>query len=205
MTDSLTNAPIAPSQRSDEQLWSLFRTGNQEALSFIYHRHVKPLYAYGRKFNPDADVVKDCIQDLFCELIQKPASVSETASVKNYLMKSLRRKLLAESRKRVLWPLADDYAFEFSSSIETQLIEIQVSQEEAENVRNAIAQLTKRQQEIIYLKFYHNLDNQSIAEVMTLTYPAVCNLISKALKSIRGILTNSLLLLLLSLETGSDL
>lgn len=197
MTDSLTHVQTDYSGHSDEQLWAIYRTGNQEALSIIYARFVKSLYAYGRKFNPDGDVVKDCIQDLFSELMQKSASVSETASVKNYLMKSLRRKLLAESQKRVLWSLSADYTFELIPSIEDQWIESQVSQEAVEQVRKAITQLTNRQQEIIYLKFYHDLDNQAIAEVMSLTYPAVCNLISKSLKSIRTILANSILLFLL--------
>ncbi|RRB06556.1 RNA polymerase sigma factor [Larkinella rosea] len=197
MTDSLTTVQIEHSRHSDEELWSIYRTGNQQALSFIYSRHVKPLYAYGRKFNADGDLVKDCIQDLFSELMQKSATVSETASVKNYLMKSLRRKLLAESQKRVFWPLSADYAFELIPSMEEQMIETQMSQEATSQVRKAVAQLTNRQQEIIYLKFYHDLDNQSIAEVMSLTYPAVCNLISKSLKSIRTILANSLFLLFL--------
>ena len=202
MTDSLINVPTDLSSRSDEHLWTLYRAGNPEALSLLYSRHVKSLYAYGRKFNPDSDGVKDGIQDLFSELMQKSTSVSETASVKNYLMKSLRRKLLAESRKRVLWSLSDDYAFELIPSLEEQWVEDQVSQEAANQVRRAISQLTNRQREIIYLKFYHDLDNQSIAEVMSLTYPAVCNLISKSLKAIRTLLSNPLLLLFI-LPVGS--
>ncbi len=185
---------------TDEQLWSRFRAGDHESLAILYERHVRSLFAYGRKFSSDNDTVKDCLQDLFSSLLHKPGSVSETSSVKNYLMKALRNRLLAENKRRPFWTITEDYAFDFTPSIEQHLVEEQATQETTASVQKAITQLTNRQQEIIYLKFYHDLDNSSIAEIMSLTYQAVCNLISKALKSIReilsGKLTTALLLLL---------
>lgn len=167
--------------------------GDQGALAVLYDRHVQKLYAYGRKFSANSDQVKDCLQDLFSDLLQKPTSVSETASVKNYLMKALRRRLLTESQRRPFWSINDDYAFDLLPSAEYQLIAVESRAEEETKIKKAIARLTKRQQEIVYLKFYHDLDNQSIAEIMSLTYQAVCNLISRALKAMREILTGHLL------------
>jgi RNA polymerase sigma factor (sigma-70 family) len=188
---------------ADEVLWSQYRQGNEGALGLIYNRYVKRLYAYGRKFNADQALVKDCIQDLFAELLSKPQSLSETPSVKNYLMKSLRRKLMAH-RPQHAWysEVPDEYEFGLVPPYEQELIIEQVAQENAKLVQEAIRQLTPRQQEIIYLKFYHDLDNHAIAEVMSLTYQAVCNLISKAVRAIRDLLAHppaGLLLLFLAL------
>ena len=187
---------------TDEQLWSRFRGGDHDSLAVLYERHVRPLFAYGRKFSSDSDTVKDCLQDLFSNLLHKPKAVSETNSVKNYLMKALRNRLLTEHKRRPFWTITEDYAFDFSPSIEQHLVDEQATQETTARVQKAITQLTNRQQEIIYLKFYHDLDNSSIGEIMSLTYQAVCNLISRALKSIREILSGKLtttLLLLLNL------
>lgn len=115
-------------------------------------------------------------------------------------MKALRNRLLTVRKQQSLWTITDEYLFDLIPSIEQELIENEANQEVVTSVQKAIALLTNRQQEIIYLKFYHNLDNQSIGETMDLTYQAVCNLISRALKSIREILSsqviNTLLLLL---------
>lgn len=182
---------------TDEVLWNLYRQGNEAALAVIYERYVKGLYAYGRKFNAEAALVKDCIQDLFADLLSKPQSVSQTPHVRNYLMKALRRKILAASGRDTFVKVPDDYEFGLTPSHEQELIQDQAAAEEIRQVQEAVRKLTRRQQEIIYLKFYHDLDNHSIAEVMSLTYQAVCNLISKAIKAIRDLLTNSPALLLL--------
>lgn len=176
---------------TDEQLWSRFRGGDYDSLAVLYERHVRTLFAYGRKFSGDSDTVKDCLQDLFSGLLHKPKAVSETNSVKNYLMKALRNRLLTEHKRRLFWTITEDYAFDFIPSIEQHLVDEQATQETTARVQKAIRQLTNRQQEIIYLKFYHDLDNNSIGEIMSLTYQAVCNLISRALKSIREILSGN--------------
>ncbi|HEV7350602.1 sigma-70 family RNA polymerase sigma factor [Telluribacter sp.] len=196
-------------QLTDEALWNLYRQGNEAALAVVYERYVKRLYAYGRKFGAEAGLVKDCIQDLFAELLSKPQAVSQTPSVQNYLLKALRRKLLAKSRKSLsghvfLSADPDEYLFELIPSPEQELIIAQTAQEDCRRVQEAIGKLTKRQQEIIYLKFYHDLDNHSIAEVMSLTYQAVCNLVSKAVKAIRKVLSNPATLLAL-LHLGYDI
>ncbi|WP_247231605.1 RNA polymerase sigma factor [Telluribacter sp. SYSU D00476] len=187
---------------TDEVLWHLYRQGNEAALAVIYERYVKSLYAYGRKFNTETALVKDCIQDLFADLLSKPHSVSQTPNVRNYLMKSLRRRILAVGSKHTFGEVPDDYAFGLIPSYEQELIQAQSDGEEIRQVQEAIQKLTRRQQEIIYLKFYHDLDNHSIAEVMSLTYQAVCNLISKAIKAIRDLLTSSTAMLALYYLSG---
>ncbi|GAB3172757.1 RNA polymerase sigma factor [Telluribacter humicola] len=182
---------------TDEVLWNLYRQGNEAALAVIYERYVKRLYAYGRKFGAETALVKDCIQDLFADLLSKPQSISQTPSVRNYLMKALRRKILAASNKYAFVELPDDYQFGLIPSYEQELIQAQAATDDSRQVQEAIRKLTRRQQEIIYLKFYHDLDNHSIAEIMSLTYQAVCNLISKAIKAIRDLLTGSTAMLVL--------
>lgn len=184
---------------TDEQLWNQFRAGEPEALACLYDRYVQKLYGYGRKFSAESEVVKDCIQDLFSDLLSRPQRLSDTPSVKNYLMKALRHRLINHSHRRPFWNLTDEYAFELIPSAEALVIVDQATLETQQTIRRAVAQLTKRQQEIVYLKFYHDLDNQAIAEVMSLTYQAVCNLISRALKAIRDILTGPALAVLLAI------
>ncbi|MBO0947734.1 RNA polymerase sigma factor [Fibrella forsythiae] len=178
---------------SDEQLWSKFRQGDQDALSEIYERHSKKLYAYGRKFTSDSDVVKDCLHDLFSDFLEKPASVSETGSVKMYLMKALRHRLLSYHKKYTYASLDMLYELSLAPSIEDQIIENELIEWQIISTRHAIARLTKRQQEIIFLKYYYSFDNRAIAEIMVLNYQAVCNLLYRTLKTIRILLSERLI------------
>lgn len=48
-----------------------------------------------------------------------------------------------------------------------------------------LAALSNRQREIIYLRFYQNLDYEEISEVMNINYQASRNLLSHAIKVLR--------------------
>jgi RNA polymerase sigma factor (sigma-70 family) len=69
--------------------------------------------------------------------------------------------------------------------IETAIIEDEASQYYVRKLQQLIPKLSKRQQEIIYLRFYENLDNEAIAEVMSLSRQAVANLLWRALKELK--------------------
>ena len=70
-------------------------------------------------------------------------------------------------------------------SVEQQIIEVETNQELLQQLNRQLAELPKRQQEIIYLKFYENLDNESIAQVMSISRQAVANLLYRTLKELK--------------------
>src|SRR5262245_24498141 len=88
-----------PEHMDDAALWTAFRMGDEKALVSIFDRFTKLLYNYGYKIVREEDVVKDAIQDLFIELWKNRETLGDTTSIKFYLFKSLRRKLIRiESR-----------------------------------------------------------------------------------------------------------
>ena len=48
-----------------------------------------------------------------------------------------------------------------------------------------ISGLSKRQREIVYLRYYQGLGNDEIAEIMDIGKPGVANLLSKTLREMR--------------------
>src|SRR3712207_1381315 len=87
---------------SDTELWQAFKKGDEEAFDYIFEKHVHILYNYGRKFTPVSEIIEDCVQDLFVEVWEKKKLISDTDSIKFYLFKSLRlriiRRLVKESK-----------------------------------------------------------------------------------------------------------
>jgi RNA polymerase sigma factor (sigma-70 family) len=149
--------------------------------------YARPLFRYGIRLVKDSDLVKDCIQDIFFELWNRREKISQAVSIKSYLFKALRLRLFREQAK---WNqsvmLTDDYPFSVEFSLEDKLIEQQTSEEIRLKLEKALNSLPKRQKEILYLRFYENLDHDQIAQVMELNRQSVYNLLHEAVNRLRA-------------------
>lgn len=170
---------------SDAMLWEKFRDGDKEALSALYNRHFQFLYQHGVFFCRDRDLVLDCLQDLFSGLWHSRSRISNAQSVKEYLLKSFQRMLLAQIvRGRKLRTNVPD-AGDQSASFEDALIEHEARQERLHLVQEGLKTLSKGQREVILLKFFNDLSYPEISEVMDLHVNSVYNLTSKAIEHLR--------------------
>ncbi len=186
----------------DIQLWERFKSGDKEALSQIFHDHIKILYKYGHKFSRDQQLVEDCIQDLFLEIWQRRENLGSTDSIKRYLLGSLRRKIIRKDQ-RVKKHLSDkvemdEYNFEVEFTCEKLLIDQEISAENKAKINRGLSQLSKRQKEAIYLKYYADLDYQEVSEIMSLNYQSTRNIIHSSLKKLRQLLVKMIVFFLLS-------
>jgi RNA polymerase sigma factor (sigma-70 family) len=184
----------------DIVLWEAFRSGDKEAFATIFKEHYDTLYRYGSKFIDNVSVLEDAIQELFIELWQAK-SRTPVVSVRAYLLKSLKYKLLKSFRqkgKQVSLTDNPDIAFEWSH--EHFLIAQQESAEKKQSVLNALAGLTNRQKEIIYLKFYRNLSYEEVSEIMNINYQVARNLLYQAIKSLKSLLSAAMIFILLHPE-----
>ncbi len=180
-----------PVSHPDSELWTLFLGGSEQAFNLLVDRHYGSLFRYGTKMQPDTDAVKDCMQELFIGLWNRRKTLSGVDQVRFYLMKSLRRDLhrLAQKSGQTV-ELLDQQPFDVVFSAEQLLIAEDEQAENARRVSRLLNQLTPRQKEAIYLKFYENLDNARIAELMSINYQVVTNMISLALRRLRELATN---------------
>jgi RNA polymerase sigma factor (sigma-70 family) len=183
--------PVTDMERA---VWAEFRNSNRKALDYIFEKYVRLLYIYGGKISKDQGLVEDCIQDLFTELWNKRSVLGETDNIKFYLFKSLRRKIVR--RLSVDQRLLGDQLKEKEQirdvefPIEFNIIQEQISNEREVMMKKALASLTERQREAIYLKFYEKLPYQQIAGVMDIDLKSAYNIVSKAIDSLRKAVHN---------------
>lgn len=172
------------------QLWQRFKAGDSAALGQLAQVHYRALYNYATKFSSDPDFIRDTIQELYLDLWERRAHLSETAFVKSYLLKALRHKLIKESIRLKRFQEPAQVMFDGDQEdlpIESQIIADENSSFQSSRLKRVITSLSKRQQEIIYLRFYQNLDNADIAHIMGLGRQSVSNLLHRTLKEIREI------------------
>jgi RNA polymerase sigma factor (sigma-70 family) len=179
---------IAPGEQ-DSVVWSALQSGNRRALHYIFEKYVRLLYAYGNKITKDYGIVEDGIQDLFVELWRKHEVLGSTDNIRLYLLKSLRRKIArridSDHRKLGIESLQEENATEVELSVEASMIQQQFSIEQQEQLARAISNLSERQREAVYLKFYEKMDYQQLSEVLEISLTSAYKLIGKAVDALR--------------------
>ncbi|MFC5410490.1 RNA polymerase sigma factor [Larkinella bovis] len=177
-----------PALENEEFLWELFREGDKDALGNLARIYYRVLYNYAKKFSRDPEFIKDCIQELFLKLWDKRENISKTVSVRAYLFKAIRNTILDEVARLQRFQQAIEPSFD-TNPMEPGIDEVWIENEMADYritlLTEVIAQLSKRQQEIIYLRFYEGLTTQETAEIMGLGYQSVSNLLYRTLKELK--------------------
>lgn len=187
----------------DAQLWNLFKYGDEEAFAAVFRKYYSGLYNYGCRITTDTNMVEDCIQELFLD-IWRTQGKADILSLRAYIFRAFKFKLmkqLAKSSKTTSLPEAhQEQAFELSHDI--LMISKEQDADKARLLINAVNNLSPRQKEIIYLKFYLNLSYEEVSDVMEINYQAARNLIYKAIKELKNTVSPGLAMLLICCLSG---
>ena len=180
-------------KKSDFEIWRDFKSGSDSALTYIYRSHINELYNYGCQFTINKELVQDVIQELFIELLKKRKKLGDTDSIKYYLFKSLRRKLIRSLNKEKKYvpknvnPVKGDFEIELSP--ELKIISEQDQKIRQKFLEDAFNQLPLKQKEAVLLYFYEGLSYDEIASIMKMTKTKSARaLIYRAVDSLNQIL-----------------
>lgn len=172
-----------------DELWTEIRKRNSNALSTLFCLSYSWLFDYGYKVVPREGFVKDAIQELFLNLWEKRKDINEAHSVKAYLLSSFRRivfRRLEKQKNRIKRNY--DYkenTFDDLYNIEELIIHFETGSKKKKELARAIKSLSKRQREVIYLKFYNGLSSKEIAIIMDINRQSVYNHVSMAISKMQ--------------------
>lgn len=189
---------------SDKKIWNNLRNGDSNALELIYRTYFSELYSYGKRFSNDQNNVEDCIQELFIELWNRRDKLSETDAIKPYLYVSLKRKIfqsIKKIRKSTDNELEESH-FDVELAVDQILINKETSVAQKQNLKQAFDQLSDRQKEILYLKYYSEMDYDEISKMMDLNYQSARNLVSRALTKLAKHILIILVMISMSILNG---
>lgn len=185
--------------KSGEKIWTDFLSGHHSAFSLIYNQHIDSLYAYGQKISADKMLVKDCIQETFIDLFENRAQIKKPESLRFYLLKSLKNKILnkiSKEKKTVSIDDSDAAHFDVEYSIEDQLIEKEKENVQNNRILNVLNGLSSNQKEILYLRYNQGLDFKNISAILNLHPNTAKKQAYRALKKLRQYLDRDSLQLL---------
>ncbi len=186
-------------------LWKAFKQGDGKSYAEPMEQHYRPLYSYGTKLTSDEELVKYCIQETFLELWHRRAALGTDRSPRFYLLRTLQRRIQRTLlRDRVFYKslgvsLNTDFTVEFS--LEADLISREEQREKARQLAALVDTLSPWQKQLIYLRFYQNLDFDEVADLMILNRQSVYKLLRETLLRLRDNWQGTLLPALLILSS----
>ncbi len=174
----------------DEVVWEKFKKGDKAALTYIYRNYANPLYNYGCQLT-SKEIVKDAIHDLFIEIINNKERLGNTNSIKYYLFKSLRNKLvkvLTKMTKEQSGDMGDAYPFAISLSPELVLINQQIDEEKRSMIAAKLNELPPLQKEALLLFYYEGLKYDQIASLLGMKVKSARALVYRGIDSMSKLL-----------------
>jgi RNA polymerase sigma factor (sigma-70 family) len=172
-------------KNSDRFLWSEMKKGNKKAFETIYAKYAESMFQFGFEISSDVEVIKEAVQELFLEYWSRRKKLSEVEHLKTYLLKSTRYKILNKIKQEKRYQSFMIGQNDIVDPVESKIIEQEILAQKTFILRKQIANLPKRQAEIIHLKYYQRLNNNQISDILNISQQSVANLLQRALSSLK--------------------
>ncbi|WP_339864236.1 RNA polymerase sigma factor [uncultured Algoriphagus sp.] len=163
---------VVYTEKSDREVWTSFKSGDEAAFNYIYRKHVADLFNYGMQICKQEELIRDCLQKMFVDLRKNQAKLGDVQRIKGYLFTVFHRELfkfLKKERKlnADLTSLEnEENIFHIETSHETKLIDEEFALEQKLEIANALNKLPTRQRQAIIMLYQEELSYKEIAEVM---------------------------------------
>lgn len=168
--------------------WDGLRRGEADSLEWLYNHYFKHLYNYGRKISSDEKALEDGIHDLFVDLWRLRENLSETSSVRFYLYRALRRRLVrnhTQGKQSVSEVPLPGYTETFAAPEEQYIIEREGQDTRVHHLKRLLGDLSPRQYEAMVLRFYDELSFQEIGAILNVNEQSARNLVQRGLAQLK--------------------
>lgn len=185
----------------DEQTWQNIIEGDRVAYAKLYADYFKKFYNYGRKFTIDNELIQDAIQEVFL-IIWSRRKTLKIKSFNSYFFSSFRFVLFKKIKQSKKVVQARQVENEPEFSIDYAIINKEINEELQQKLQSALENLTPRQREAIFLRFYEGLSYEEVAAVLNISVKATYKIMARSLLRLKDkiALPISVILMLLKLS-----
>lgn len=164
--------PIA-AKYDEKELLAMVATGNRQAFTQLYSTHLNNLYRYIFLFTKSKEETEEILQEIFIKIWENREKLPEVDSVKNYLFRIAKNKLLdkirhLQIRQRVLSEIKKNKGYS-----ETTTSDQCTYREYYRLVQQAIEKLPPRRKLIFRLNVENGLSQDEIAVQLNISKSVV--------------------------------
>ena len=172
-------------------LWQKFLFGDDKSFDRLYEKYVRILFAYGLQFTNDRELVKDCIQDVFVQMLEmrtqlhhvKNAGVFLHISLKNRLLNALNREKL--EIKYANYISTAEFSAVDGNTAEQELESLEEEQHNRNRVEAMMKLLTPQQKKVVHYRYMEDLSLDEISILLKISYQSVQNILQRAINKIK--------------------
>lgn len=183
-------------ERSDEELFKLFRSGNASAFDALVHRYEGELFGYLNRYLRNRELAEDTFQNTFMAIYQKAENFEEGKKFKPWLYAIATNQAIDASRKRKrrqAVSLESEWNNSEGSAKAGNLRDALESNDEKPDypaimgekkaqVRKAIDMLPDNLRQVLLLAYFHEFKYQEISEVLGIPLGTVKSRLHAALE-----------------------
>jgi RNA polymerase sigma-70 factor, ECF subfamily len=179
--------------QSDAELFLAFRQGQTAALGVIYDRHASLVYGLALRILGNSQEAEDLTQDIFLNLTKGTGYDPKRGSLRTFLAILTRSRAIDRVRSRQTargslerWRVDKSQVTASNNPLETVF-----QNEQSQEVRNALAQLSDSQQQVLRMVYYDGLSQAEIAKQLEIPLGTVKARARRGLLKLRETLTGS--------------
>lgn len=173
--------------RTDD--WNRFiQEGNLDALSRVYYSSYDLLFNYGLRLTPDKQLIEDAIQNIFLSVIKSRKSMGDVKNPTGYLVSSFRHQLFADINKQSKTVLSGDFSddqFDYFKSPDLEPSDKEKFEILHSAVKECIARLTPKQQEILFLRFETGISYEEISALLRISVESCYKSVYRSVRIVR--------------------
>ena len=179
---------LGESENIELVYWNRLRESDARALEWLYNRYFKLLYNYGRRISSDEKALEDGIHDLFVDLWRFRQNLSPTTSVRFYLYRALRRRIVRNENGKDRF--VDDAFIQEGllhsvPCLEHDIIEKESQDHRVAHLKKLLNDLSPRQYEAMVLRFYDEMSFEEIGGILNVNEQSARNLVQRGLTQLK--------------------
>lgn len=180
----------------DKNSWTNIEKGDKESYSEAYIFYYKKLYNYGKKITDDIAMIEDSINEVFIMIWTNRQTLHTIVSPQAYIFASFRNNIFRKIKfAKVILLSEEEQQSEMEFSIDSIIVQREADTQLKQRIEKSLRQLTDRQREVIFLRFYEGLSYSEVARVMNISVKATYKIMARALSELKDIFSIPVVLL----------
>jgi RNA polymerase sigma-70 factor (ECF subfamily) len=179
---------------SDQELVSLYLSGQEKALAMLVNRHKDKLFTSIYMLVRDRIVAEDVLQDAFVKIVTtlKSGKYNEEGKFIQWASRIARNLVIDHFRKAKKMPTINDSegndVFSYINVHEENQEERVIRTEKEEKIRRLIEELPQEQREVLVLRNYAELSFKEISEITGVSINTALGRMRYALNNLRKLI-----------------